>query len=116
MKIIKSLVLASVLSASALSLSGCTDAARSASAQTAESYNYWSTRVGQKCTVQFSNKAGTNTSRVGVLKSATNSWVVIGDIIETDSVNGKDVGMIRDYCIPTENISYVSFAKPQNGK
>ncbi|RYZ80578.1 MAG: hypothetical protein EOP06_25080 [Proteobacteria bacterium] len=112
----RKIALTILLSALAFSLAGCVDSGHSQSVASSKAPDYWSGRVGQKCTVLFSNKAGVNTSRQGDLKSVTDSWIVIGDVVETDSVNGKDVDMVRDYCIPTESISYVSFAQPQKKK
>lgn len=80
-------------------------------AGTRQSHDYWKSKIGQRCSVLYSNRDGNNGSVTGILKGATDSWVVVSDVLETASVNGKPVGKVKDYCFPTDNVAYVSFER-----
>lgn len=110
MKIVKSVVLASALVASAFSLSGCSDTAYSQPAQTVATPNHWSANIGQKCTVYSKVGIPIYTVAPGTLKSADDSWIVVSNF--ADPTNNK----LTELHIPTSEVTLIAFLEDKSKK
>ena len=104
--VFSTLVLASVLS-------GCANSAQSQPLAANSAAAPWRAKFGQKCSVLFSTKVGGSLSVDGVLKSATDEWIVMSDVDGADNVNGKIIRTSVEYHIPIANIIYLSFSQPR---
>ena len=110
MKIVKSVLLASALCASVFSLSGCAETAVSQPAQSIATPNHWNAKIGQKCTVFSKSEIPIYKTVPGTLKSADDSWIVIGDFI--DPTSNKRLEMH----IRTSDVFLVTFPEDQGKK